>query len=76
MEEAIRAQRVIVLHEGRVALDGPPHEIYASRAIDAFGLALPPAVELTHRLRKHIPILPVGILTPDALAEAIAEVLA
>ena len=76
MEEALRAQRVIVLHAGRIALDGPSGHVFSSPALALYGLALPPAIELAHRLREHFPSLPDRLFTADALADAIAEVVA
>lgn len=77
MAEATRAQRVIALHEGRVALDGPPQRVFSDPAVLApLGLALPPPAALAHRLHSRFPALPTGLLTPDDLAAAVAEVVA
>jgi energy-coupling factor transport system ATP-binding protein len=74
MEEAARAQRVIALHEGQVALDASPQQVFSdAAALAPLRLAPPPAAALAHRLRLHFPALPTGLLTPDELAAAIAE---
>jgi energy-coupling factor transporter ATPase len=73
MQEATRARRVVVMHEGQVALDGSPAEIFSCPHLGTFGLAAPPAVELARRLRQRLPDLPQDILTAEALAQAVAE---
>jgi energy-coupling factor transporter ATPase len=73
MEEALRAQRVVVIYKGRVVLDGPPGRVFSSGGLASFGLALPPVIELARRLRLHL-ALPAEILTVEGLADAIAEV--
>jgi len=68
MEEAVRAQRVLVLEQGRVVLDGAPQEVFAQAAyLEGLGLDLPPAARLAQRLRRFFPGLPADILTTDAL---------
>ncbi len=74
MEEAALARRVIVLHEGRVALDGAPAEVFADPAqLAHLGLDLPPAAQLADRLRPSLPALVPGILTAADLRQAIAS---
>ncbi len=72
MEEALDAQRVVVLERGRVALDGPPEAVFADAAmLRTLGLDLPPAAGLARILRQHFPALPAGLLTVPALVEAL-----
>lgn len=42
MDEAVLADRIIVLRKGRVAIDGTPKEVFASGLLEACGLTLPP----------------------------------
>jgi energy-coupling factor transport system ATP-binding protein len=73
MEEAIRAERVIVLEQGRIALDGTPPQVFSDDArLAALHLSPPPAGQLAARLRRRLPALPPGLLTPDALSGALA----
>ena len=73
MEEAVRAERVIVLDRGRVALDGPPSEVFSDgERLASLRLELPPVAALAARLRRHFPGLPRDLLTPKALADAVA----
>jgi len=72
MEEALDAQRVVVLERGRVALDGSPETVFADvDTLRTLGLDLPPAAGLAHTLRRHFPALPPGLLTIPALVEAL-----
>lgn len=72
MEEALDAQRVVVLERGRVALDGSPETVFADAdTLRNLGLDLPPAAGLARTLRQHFPVLSVGLLTVPALVEAL-----
>jgi energy-coupling factor transport system ATP-binding protein len=74
MEEVAQCRRVIVLSEGRVAMDGPPADVF-SRADDLsrLRLVLPPIPALAHELRRDGLPLPERILDADDLAVAIAS---
>lgn len=53
MDEAARADRVVVLDDGRVILDGSPAEIFEEEErLRECGLAIPQCTELVHRLRE------------------------
>ncbi|MEQ8201210.1 MAG: energy-coupling factor transporter ATPase [Syntrophomonadaceae bacterium] len=53
MEEAARAGRVLVLHQGRLAADGSPAEVLTRvEWLQSLGLAPPRLVQLMHRLRN------------------------
>lgn len=58
MNEAALADRVIVINDGSVLMDGTPDEIFARRnELRAVGLEVPQCAELIHRLREiGIPI--------------------
>jgi energy-coupling factor transport system ATP-binding protein len=72
MSEAAMAERVLVMHAGRVAMDGPPEEIFEQEdRLRALGLGLPPAVEIARRLRDRGMALLPGLLTMEALAGAL-----
>lgn len=52
MDEAARADRVIVLDDGRLILDGTPSEVFEEEArLRECGLAIPQCTELIHKLR-------------------------
>ena len=48
MDEALRAQRMVVLHGGTVALDGTPQQVFTEHLDEllALGLELPPLMQL------------------------------
>ena len=49
------AQRVVVLHDKRIALDGPPEGVFAhERELRAWGVGVPQMTELAHELSKRI----------------------
>jgi energy-coupling factor transporter ATP-binding protein EcfA2 len=73
MTEAARAERVIALHEGRIALDGPPARVFASQMLPSLGLTPPPVTELGYRLRRYWPSLPPALLNAEELAEALVR---
>ena len=53
MEEAARADRVIVINDGRIALDGTPREVFAKVAeLRRMGLDAPQGNELVLELKK------------------------
>ncbi|MDR0570629.1 MAG: energy-coupling factor transporter ATPase [Clostridiales Family XIII bacterium] len=54
MEEAVHADRVVILDDGRVALDGTPEEVFLEmEAIREMALDAPLVVELADRLRRR-----------------------
>lgn len=69
MDEAARAQRVIVLHEGKVALDGAPEMVFGDvELLLSLGLGAPSAAEVAWRLRRRFPMLPILAATVEELA--------
>jgi len=52
MEEAALANRIIVMKQGEVQLDGTPHTVFAQvEKMKALGLSVPQAAELAHALK-------------------------
>ena len=53
MDEAARADRIVVLEDGRILLDGKPADIFEEeKLLRNSGLAIPQGTELIHRLRE------------------------
>lgn len=74
MDEAARAQRVVVLHKGNVALDGAPEQVFAQvEKLHSMGLAAPDTVELCYHLNKVGFDLPLGRLNAEDCAQALYE---
>ena len=74
MDEAAKAQRVVVLHKGSVAADGTPQEVFSQvELLHDLGLAAPETVELTYELNKEGFRLPLDQLEPEACAQILYE---
>ena len=70
MDEAVKADRVIVMNSGNVVLDGTPREVFAHEdIIENAGLELPDSAKLALKLKKNGVSLPDGILTPEEFIE-------
>ena len=74
MDEAAKAQRVVVLHKGKVAADGTPQEVFSRvELLHNIGLAAPESVELCWELNKQGFDLPLDKLDPEECAQALYE---
>jgi energy-coupling factor transport system ATP-binding protein len=68
MDEAVHADRVIVMSEGKMALDGSPRSVFAQvELLKRCGLDVPPVTELAHQLRESGVEVPEDVLTVDEL---------
>ena len=72
MEEAARAQRVLVMDHGRIAMDGTPGEIFSQVGrLRELRLDVPPMTRLAHLLQERgIPISS-GVLTVDDMVDEV-----
>ncbi len=75
MNEAAMADRVIVINDGTVLMDGTPDAIFSRyEELTKVGLEVPQCAELIYRLRRAgISIDGTRISTPESCAELIAE---
>ena len=72
MEEAVSAGRVVVMAEGRIALEGTPREVFARQAeIRALRLDVPQVAQLAERLAARHPGFPSVLLDIDEAVPAI-----
>ncbi len=72
MDEAVQADRVIVMEKGQVILQGKPREIFKEvEKIKALGLDVPQVTELAYELRKEGFDLRGDILSIEELVEEI-----
>ncbi len=54
MDEAVRADRVVVMNDGEVALDGTPAQVFENtELLKSMGLSVPKSLELAYELRKN-----------------------
>ena len=76
MDEAVKADRVVVMDDGCIALDSTPKQVFRNvEKIKALGLDVPQATELVYRLRKRGMKLPDDILDENECAEAVLKLL-
>ena len=76
MDEALGADRLIVMNDGRLAMDGTPAEVFTQvDALRAMGLAAPDTVELLYGLRQGGMDVPLDALTVEDCAAAICRAL-
>jgi energy-coupling factor transport system ATP-binding protein len=77
MDEVVDADRLIVMSDGEIALDGTPREVFLS--IDTLretGLDIPKTAVLLHELKNDGFDLPLDVLSVDECADAIYAALA
>ena len=74
MDEAAKADRVVVLNKGKVAADGTPQQVFAQvELLHSLGLASPETVELCWELNKQGFDLPLDKLEPEECAQTLYE---
>ena len=74
MDEAAKADRVVVLHKGKVAADGTPREVFPQvELLHGIGLAAPETTELCWELNKNGFHLPLDALSEEECARAIYQ---
>ena len=74
MDEAAKADRVVVLHKGKVTADGTPEEVFSQvELLHNIGLAAPESVELCWELNKEGFDLPLDKLDPEKCAQALYD---
>jgi energy-coupling factor transporter ATPase len=73
MNEAARFDRVLVLDDGRLVLDGTPADVFGEvERLRAIGLDVPTPVSLAHRLRARGYAIPRDVIDDDGLRRAVA----
>lgn len=76
MEEAAQADRVLVVSDGQLVMQGTPREIFTQvDKMRELHLDVPPMTDLDAQLRASGMPLPEGILTVDEMAEEVAKLL-
>jgi energy-coupling factor transport system ATP-binding protein len=74
MEEAALADRVIIMDDGVMRLDGTPEEVFAhSEELKEMNLDVPLAVELADRLRRRGVNVPADIITVEKMVEYLCQ---
>jgi energy-coupling factor transport system ATP-binding protein len=72
MEEAVFADRVVVMEEGEIVMEGTPKQVFSQvEAVKAHGLDVPAMTELVYELRQEGVILAEDILTVEEMVAAL-----
>ncbi len=76
MDEAALADRLIVMHDGRIVGDGAPARVFQDvDGLRRLGLEVPETVSLMYELRRNGVNAPLDALDADACAAALASLL-
>ena len=76
MDEAARADRMVIIHRGVIRADGKPKEVFSNiEYMHELGLAAPETVELCHELNGLGFELPLDLLETEECAQAIYKAL-
>ena len=76
MDEAARAQRLVVMDNGHVVMDGPPAQVFQNVVgLRRLGLEVPDSVSLLYELRRAGLDVPLDVLTCEDCAQALAHIL-
>lgn len=74
MDEAVQADRVIIMNDGEIVLDGSPMEVFSQEEkIMKVNLEVPIAVELAGRLRKRGIKIPGNVVTVEDMVNFICQ---
>ena len=76
MDEAARADRVIVINDGRLVLDGKPIDVFSQiDTIHSIGLEAPQSLELLYKLRRAGIEVSTNLLSDDECVEQIVNII-
>lgn len=74
LEETVQAQRIVVLEQGRIVMDGRPADIFSNLSrLRQLKLTIPEPIELADRLRKSGFSLSNEALTVEAIARELSQ---
>lgn len=74
MEEAIRADRVIIMHDGEVFLDGSPQEVFSQKdKVLSVNLDIPLVVDLAEKLRQRGVSVPENIIGMEEMVDYLCQ---
>ena len=74
MDETVGADKVIVIDNGNVVMQGAPREIFVQvETLKKYGLDVPQATEIAYNLRRLGIDIPADILTADEMVGAVCQ---
>ncbi|WP_130807944.1 energy-coupling factor transporter ATPase [Senegalia massiliensis] len=72
MDEAVDADRIVVMEQGEIVLEGTPKQVFSQvDKMKAFGLDIPQVTELSYKLRNRGIDIPTNILTVEEMVKLI-----
>jgi len=72
MDEAVEADRLLVMEKGKIIMEGTPKEIFCQvDKVKELGLDVPQVTELAYELKKEGFQVPCDILTVEELVNAL-----
>ena len=76
MDEAVLADRVLVMQKGKIVMDGTPKQVFShTQELKGYGLDVPQVTELSHNLIEMGFDLPSDIIDIDECADALIKFL-
>ena len=74
MEEAVEADRIVVMDEGKVKMEGTPKEVFSKVAeMKDIGLDVPQVTEIAYELKKQGINISTDILTISEMVNALCQ---
>lgn len=74
MEEAVLADRVVVMDDGDIVMEGSPREIFTHvEKLRALHLDVPAITEIAVRLHEKYPFIPRDVLTIDEMVDVLCH---
>ncbi|MBQ1390159.1 MAG: energy-coupling factor transporter ATPase [Firmicutes bacterium] len=74
MDEAVQADRVVIMDQGDILLDGTPQEVFSQgETLRAASLEVPMAVEIADYLRGQGIDVPASVVTPEDLEDFVCR---
>lgn len=74
MDEAVQADRVVIMDKGNIKLDGTPKEVFKNiEEIKRFGLDVPQVTELAQELNKEGLNIPLDIIDVKELVDLLCQ---
>ena len=76
MDEAVLADRVIVMDDGKILLDGTPEYVFQNVGLlHSVSLDVPQAAELMYKLREHDIKVPISVLNENDCVKVLSQLL-
>ena len=76
MDEAVKADRVVVMDDGKILVDGTPEYVFQNVGLlHSVALDVPQETELMYRLRSHDIKVPISVLNDKDCIKVIADLL-